>query len=65
VTLDEARRQLEEADAAWAARPWDKQRQREREAARAQLARAQRAAEAQGQRTLLEEPSAGEKRPEP
>jgi hypothetical protein len=55
VTLDEARKQLEEAEAAWAARPWDRRRQREREAARAQLARVRREAEAQGQRTLLEE----------
>lgn len=53
IALDAARKQLEKAEAAWADRPWDRQRQRDE--ARAQLTRVQREAEAQGQQTLLEE----------
>jgi hypothetical protein len=61
VTLDEARKQLEVAEAAWAARPWDRRLQRERQEARALLARVQKQAEQEGQQTLLEE-SAEERR---
>jgi hypothetical protein len=39
----------------WAARPWDRQRQRQRVEVRAQLARVQRETEEAGQQTLLEE----------
>ena len=52
MTLDEARKHLEESEAAWAARPGDRRRQRQREEARGQLARVQRQPEAQGQQTL-------------
>jgi hypothetical protein len=55
VKIEEARKLLEEAEAAWAARPWDTERQRKRQEARALLARVQREAEGQGQLTLTEE----------
>lgn len=49
MTIDEARKLLEEAEAAWAQRPWDRERQRQVQEARAALARVQREAERQGQ----------------
>jgi hypothetical protein len=45
VSVSSTRKQLEEAEAAWAARPWDVQRQRWRDEARAQLTRVQKQAE--------------------
>jgi hypothetical protein len=57
VTLDEARKALEEAEAAWSARPWDRVRQRQLREARAQLARVQRETEQHGQLTLGDEPA--------
>jgi hypothetical protein len=57
VTIDEARKLLEEAEATWALRPWDRERQRQVKAARAELARVQREAERHGQVRLdFEEP---------
>jgi len=52
VTIDEARKTLEDAEAAWALRPWDRERQRLLKEAGAELARVQRQTERQGQVTL-------------
>jgi hypothetical protein len=57
VTLDEARQQLADAEAAWAARPWDRRLQRQLGEARARLAEIQRGAEQVGQLTLEDTPS--------
>jgi len=52
VTIEEARKLLEEAQNARAARPWEQARQQQVAEARARLARVQRQAERQGQMTL-------------
>ena len=52
VTIEEARKLLEEAENARAARPWEPARQQQVAEARARLARVQRHAERHGQMTL-------------